>query len=207
MDLDSPDTWQWIWLVAAVVLAMGELAVPGTFFVVSFAIGAAAAAVVSFLGASVLVGWLCFVGGAALALAVLVPMGRRMNRAEGGGPTGATRWDSQVGVVLTAIPAGPHETGIVRIQREEWRAEHEDGAAVPVGTEVAVVRVDGTRVVVRPVATSATDVALDPVWPGREPPAYEPPEPEPEAPRFRDPQPRDMDVRAAESSQEEDPHP
>jgi membrane protein implicated in regulation of membrane protease activity len=154
VDLDSADTWQWIWLVAAVVLAFGELAVPGTFFVISFAAGAALAALVSFLGASVLVGWVCFVGGSVAALAVLVPLGRRLNRAAGGGPVGATRLHDQRGVVLREIPAGPHETGIVRIEREEWRAENADGTAVAPGTEVRVIGVDGTRVVVRPIEPS-----------------------------------------------------
>lgn len=83
MGLDSPDTWQWIWLVAAVLLAVGELAVPGSFFMVSFAVGAAVAALVSFLGASVLVGWLSFVGATVVALAVLIPIGRRLNREPG----------------------------------------------------------------------------------------------------------------------------
>src|SRR5690606_32047122 len=36
MDLDSADTWRWIWLVAAAVFALGELAVPGSFFMISF---------------------------------------------------------------------------------------------------------------------------------------------------------------------------
>lgn len=193
MDLNDSGTWQWIWLVAAVALALGELAVPGTFFVISFAAGAALAAVVSFLGASVLVGWIVFVGGTAVALAVLVPIGRRMNQAPDGGPVGATRWQDQVGVVLTAIPAGPHETGIVRIQREEWRAESEDGAAVPVGAEVRVVGMDGTRVVVRPLGA---EPAGEPAWPGREPPGYRPPEPEPSPPHFREPAPREMDAEA-----------
>lgn len=199
MDLDSPDTWQWIWLVGAVVLALGELAVPGTFFVVSFALGAAVAALASFLGASVLVGWLCFVAGSGVALAVLVPIGRRMNAAEGGGPVGATRMHDGRGVVLTTIPAGPNETGIVRVEREEWRAEHEGGTELPVGTEIAVVRVDGTRLVVRPVES---EPPFEPVWPGRRPPGYEPPEPDPEPPRFRAPQPRDMDAR-----EQEEPNP
>jgi membrane protein implicated in regulation of membrane protease activity len=150
VDLDSPDTWQWIWLVVAVMLALGELAVPGTFFMVSFAAGAAVATVASFLGASVLVGWLCFVGGSALALAVLVPIGRRLNAQEADESVGATRLVNQHGVVLREIPSGPHSTGIVRVQREEWRAENERGTALPVGAEVVVLRVDGTRVVVRP---------------------------------------------------------
>lgn len=149
MDLGSTETWQWIWLVAAVVLAFAELAIPGTFFVISFAIGAAVAAIVSFAGGSVLLGWICFVLGSAVALAVLVPIGRRFNTAADGGPVGATRLRDQVAVVLQPIPAGPHATGIVRIQREEWRAENEDGTEVPAGMEVRVLRVDGTRVVVR----------------------------------------------------------
>jgi membrane protein implicated in regulation of membrane protease activity len=149
MDLDSPDTWQWIWTVAAVVFALGELAIPGTFFVLSFAIGAALAALVSFLGGSVLVSWIVFVGGTAAALAVLIPIGRRMNREVGDQPAGATRLTNQRAVVLREIPPGPHATGMVRVEREEWRAEHERGTAVPEGTEVVVLRVDGTRVVVR----------------------------------------------------------
>jgi membrane protein implicated in regulation of membrane protease activity len=189
---------------AAVVLALGELAIPGTFFVVSFAIGAAVAAVASFLGASVLVGWVCFVGGSALALAVLIPIGRRLNRAGGGDPTGATRWVGQRAVVLTAIPAGPHETGIVRLQREEWRAESADGNAIAMGTEVEVLRVDGTRVVVQ---AATGDVEATPPWPGRAPAAYTPPEPEPAPPHFREPQLRDMDAPAAGSLGQEDPRP
>jgi membrane protein implicated in regulation of membrane protease activity len=150
VDLDSPETWQWIWLGATVVLAVGELAVPGTFFVVSFAVGAALAALVSFLGAPVLVSWLCFVGGSAIALAVLIPVGRRLNAQQSDESVGATRLVNQVGVVLQEIPVGPHATGMVRVQREEWRAENADGTAVPVGARIVVLRVDGTRVVVRP---------------------------------------------------------
>lgn len=148
--MDSPETWQWIWLVAAVALALGELAVPGTFFMISFAFGAAAAAVASFLGASVLVGWLCFVGGTALGLAVLIPVGRRLNREVGDEAVGATRLVNQRAVVLQEIPAGPQATGIVRIEREEWRAESESATRVPAGAEVVVLGVNGTRVVVRP---------------------------------------------------------
>jgi membrane protein implicated in regulation of membrane protease activity len=100
MDLESSETWRWIWLVSAVVLTFGELLVPGTFFVISFGAGAALAAVVSFAGASVVVGWACFVGGSAVALAVLVPLGRRLNNAPDGGPIGATRLNNQIAVVL-----------------------------------------------------------------------------------------------------------
>lgn len=151
MDLNDSETWRWIWLVATVVLAVGEIAVPGTFFMISFAIGAALAAAVAFLGAGLPLQWLCFVAGSGVALALLVPLGRRLNRTTGEAGVGATRWEGRVGVVLGPIPAGPHETGLVRVEREEWRAESVDGRAVDAGTTVRVLRVDGTRLIVDPV--------------------------------------------------------
>ena len=51
--------------------------------------------------------------------------------------------------VIEAID-GANDLGTVRIDREEWRAESGDGAAIPVGTPVKVVEVRGTRVVVFP---------------------------------------------------------
>lgn len=157
MDLDSADTWRWIWLVAAAVFALGELAVPGSFFMISFAAGAVIAAIASFLGADVALGWILFVAGTGLSLLLLVPLGRRWNRDDDVGPTtrvGADRWAGQRAVVTGGIPAGVHATGLVRVEREEWRAESIDSRAVAVGTEVRVVRVDGTRLVVAPVEDS-----------------------------------------------------
>jgi membrane protein implicated in regulation of membrane protease activity len=153
MDLDSAETWRWIWLIAAAVFAIAELAVPGTFFMLSFAAGAIAAAVASFAGLSPVGGWLVFVGVTAAALVVLLPIGRRMNRTVPGtgNGVGADRWTGRRAVVIGDIPGGVHATGLVRIEREEWRAESADGSPVDAGTEVRVLRVDGTRVVVAPV--------------------------------------------------------
>ena len=50
MDVNSPETWRWIWLVAVVVFALAEVFTPVLFFMGSFAIGAAAAGVAAFVG-------------------------------------------------------------------------------------------------------------------------------------------------------------
>jgi membrane-bound ClpP family serine protease len=50
------------------------------------------------------------------------------------------------GTVLEHIGAG--ETGMVRIDREEWRAEAATGQVLVPGMKVEVVEVRGTRVVV-----------------------------------------------------------
>jgi membrane protein implicated in regulation of membrane protease activity len=148
--VDDAETWRWIWLAATVLLAMSELAVPGTFFMLSFALGALLATILAFLDAPLAVQWFAFVGGSAAALAVLAPLGRRLVKASPDAKVGATRWEGRRAVVLEPIPPGTHATGLVRIEREQWRAESSDGRAVPVGATVQVLRVDGTRVIVEP---------------------------------------------------------
>jgi len=150
MDLNDPETWRWIWLGAIVFFSVGELSVPGSFFMLSFAIGAGAADVLAFAGADTSLQWLAFVAVAAAALAVLVPLGRRMDRSTPHAKVGATRLAGRAGTVLNEIPAGPHETGLVRIEREQWRAESSDGSMLPAGALITVLRIDGTRLIVSP---------------------------------------------------------
>lgn len=152
MNLDDAETWRWIWVGATLFFAISEIAVPGTFFMISFAVGAFAAAVVAFIGASLLVQWIAFVGATVVALLLLVPLGRRLTRTRAGETgVGATRWEGRRALVIGAIPDGPNATGLVRIEREQWRAESADGRSVAEGETVQVLRVDGTRLIVGPV--------------------------------------------------------
>jgi membrane protein implicated in regulation of membrane protease activity len=147
------DTWQWIWLAVAVLCALGELAAPGTFFVLSFAVGAILAFIAALLDADLAVQWLLFVAGSGVALALLVPLGRRLARHESDEvQEGATRWVGRIGVVLDEIPAAHHDTGRVRVERDTWRAETDGSEAIPQGVEVEVIAVRGTRLVVVPSA-------------------------------------------------------
>jgi inner membrane protein len=146
--MDDLENWRWIWIVAATGFVVGEIAMPGTFFLLSFAVGAAAAAVVAFANGSLLVQWIAFVAGSAAALALLVPLGRRLDARQQQASVGATRFEGRSATVLVDIPAGTQETGLVRLDREEWRAETADGVAVPAGSVVRVLRVEGTRLVV-----------------------------------------------------------
>lgn len=150
MDFDSPEAWRWIWVTLAAVLAVGEIAVAGTFFLLSFAIGAGAGAVAAFLGGGLAVQWLTFVVASAVSVGVLVPIGRRLDRHHPAPPAGSSRWEGRLATVITPIPAGLHETGLVRIDREEWRAETTNGAELQAGALVVVARVEGTRLVVIP---------------------------------------------------------
>lgn len=141
------DALKIVWVVLAVVVAAAEIFVPG-FFLLPFGLGAGAAAVAAFAGGSFTVQLAVFVVASGIFFALLRPLARRMNRADDPTGVGANRLLHQTGTVLD--PLGPDDPGLVRIDREDWRAEPLDDAAIPTGTRVRVVEVRGTRVIVTP---------------------------------------------------------
>jgi membrane protein implicated in regulation of membrane protease activity len=153
-------TWQWVWLGAVLVFLIGELFTIGLFFLISFAIGAALAAVAAFLGFGLVVQWLLFLGGSVASLAVLVPIGRRADARSHGDASGegALRWVGRLAEVVEEIPAGHQNTGVVRVERSTWRAETSRSVAIPVGTTVRVLEVKGTRLVVTPTVGGASPI-------------------------------------------------
>ncbi len=164
MDVSSPDTWRWIFLVAAVAFTVGEIAVAGTFFLLPFGVGALAAALAAFAGLSVAVDWLVFVIVSGGASAVLWPLGRRLDRKTPRHAIGSNRWVGRQALVTRDIPGEHGGTGIVRLDREEWRAESMMGVPIRTGSTVLVSRVDGTRLVVLPLE-EPSEVPLDPPSP------------------------------------------
>ncbi len=150
MDFSSPETWRWIFLAVAVLFTIGEIAMAGTFFLLPFAAGALLAGLAGFLGAPVAIEWLLFVGASAVATSVLWPLRRRLDSRNPRAEIGANRWVGRQACVLRDIPGGIGETGLVRLDREEWRAESVMGVPIRAGSTVLVSRVDGTRLVVLP---------------------------------------------------------
>ena len=153
--MDTPEFWRWVWLTAAFVFTVGEMATAGSFFLLPFGIGAGLACVLAFLGVDLGLEWLAFVLGSGASFAVLYPIGRRLDRDQPQDGIGAKRMIGEQGVVLQGIPGGPSELGLVRVGREEWRAQSVDGSPVPEGATVKVVEITGTRLVVWPVGSVA----------------------------------------------------
>jgi inner membrane protein len=149
MNLDSPDTWRWIWLVTAAVLGVAEAVTPIAFGFLPLALAAALAAVLAFAGVGLPIEWIAFVLGGVAAYAALLPVGRRITRGHGGpSSVGAQRWVGRQARVLEPIP--PHGTGLVQLDRERWRAESGTDTPIPAGSTVLVTRLDGTRLEVVP---------------------------------------------------------
>ena len=149
MDLESPDTWRWIWLVVAALLGVAEAATPVAFGFLPLALAAAVAALLAFAGVSLGFEWLAFVAAGVVAYAALFPIGRRAALGTGeSSKVGAERWIGRQAVVTSAIPA--RGVGSVRLDREEWRAESGTDTPIPTDSLVLVTRLDGTRLVVVP---------------------------------------------------------
>ena len=148
--VDSPELWRWIWLAVTAGAAVGEMATAGAFFLLPFALGGAAAAILAFAGVDVAIEWLVFVAVSVAGVVATRPLARRLDTVSPAEGIGARRWIGQTATVLEAIPSGAHETGLVRLGGQRWRAETLDGTAVGQGSRVKVVDVVGTRLVVWP---------------------------------------------------------
>lgn len=161
MDWGQPETWRWIWLVAAVVFGLGEIGVAGSFFLAPFAIGAIAAALLAFTGVPLGIEWVAFLGVSMATFVALRPIARRLDRE---GPVlgiGSHRQIGQTARVIEAID-GNADLGSVMLGPEHWRAESTDGQQIPVGATVSVVEVRGTRLLVRYDPTVAVAPPLHP---------------------------------------------
>jgi membrane protein implicated in regulation of membrane protease activity len=134
-----------VWIVAAVVLAIGEVLTPGAFFLGPVALAAGAAAIVALVAGGV-ASTIVFIVAALLSLAVLRPIARRHVRMPQLLRTGTDALVGRKAVVTRRVDA---VGGRVRIGGEEWsaRAYLDDGVYAE-GATVDVVRIEGATALV-----------------------------------------------------------
>lgn len=134
------DMWRWLWTLFAIALGIGEIFTAG-FFLLPFAIGGAAAAILAWISAPILAQWLVFFGVSLFSLAFLRRFIERQDEAEQP-RVGANRWVGSEGIVLQGID--PHSgSGMVRVLNEEWRATAL--GKIPAGARIVVIDVEGAR--------------------------------------------------------------
>ena len=156
-------------VVLGVLLCALELVVPGL-VVLPFGLAAVVAGIAGFIGADPLIQAIIFIVASAGLFLALRPLAHRLNQSGPSEGIGSQRLINATGVVLEHIAAG--ETGLVRIDREEWRAESGDGRVLVPGKPIRVREVVGTRVVVLPAQGSPADLpSHPPVSPDRPTPA------------------------------------
>ena len=140
------DAWI-IWLIVAVVFAIGEIATT-SFFLGPFAIGAAGAAIVSLLGGGDAVSILVFAVLTAGSFAFVRPVARRHLRQPSHVRTGTAALIGQPARVLERI-ANDADTGLVKLDGETWTARaYDEGRVYEEGDRVEVVEIRGATALV-----------------------------------------------------------
>jgi membrane protein implicated in regulation of membrane protease activity len=140
------DDWV-LWLIAAVVFGIGEIATTG-FFLAPFAGGALLAAVVSALGVGAAASWIVFLVVSIALLAALRPVARRMRRMPAHLRTGTAALVGKQAMVLERI-ANDEGVGCVRIDGEVWTARaYDEDEVIEAGQRVHVVEIRGATALV-----------------------------------------------------------
>src|ERR1700741_5261535 len=121
------DPWV-IWLIAAVVFGVGEIATLG-FFLGPFAGGALVAAIVSAVGAGALISWAIFLVVSVILLATLRPLARSHRRQPPLLRTGTAALVGSNAIVVERI-ANDEGVGCGRIGGAGWAAPHYEDAEV-----------------------------------------------------------------------------
>ena len=143
-----PASVWWIWMILAAICIIGEVFTAG-FFLLWFGIGALVAGLLALMGLGAGWQWAAFVVVSGVLLVVSRRFAERFTKKQPPG-IGADRFIGKQGIVLEEIDNAKN-TGRVRVDKEEWRADSDGDEAIPVGKRVAVTRLDGTHMVVKPV--------------------------------------------------------
>ena len=135
-----------IWAILAVLLALGELATPGLFFLAPVALATIPAGLVALLGGAAWLQVLVFILGSLATLAIVRPIARAHLRMPAVTRTGTAALVGARALVLERVDLNG---GRVRIGGEEWsaRAYMEDQVLEP-GSRVEVAKIEGATALV-----------------------------------------------------------
>jgi membrane protein implicated in regulation of membrane protease activity len=133
-------------LILALLFAAAEIFTSG-FFLICFGVGAAAAALLAFLGLGPVWQFAAFIVVSGLTVLLSRPLANRVS----GTNThivGGDRVLGQEGIVLETIDPVSGR-GVVRVGHERWSADASENRPIAAGSKVVVVGVQGTHLKVR----------------------------------------------------------
>ena len=143
------------WLIALIVLLVGEAITIGLTFV-WFAVGALGALIVAVLGGALWLQVVIFLALSGVTLALARPVFARFLKTSHAA-TNADRVIGATGLVTEEIDnlAGH---GLVNIAGQVWSARSAgEGAVIPAGQEVRVTQIQGVKVLVEPVQSGGPE--------------------------------------------------
>lgn len=139
----------WIWVALLAVFVVIEAAT-AQLLTIWFAIGSFAALVSSFFTDSIVAQIIVFIIVSAIALAVTRPVVKKITKAKKQ-PTNADMYIGKQAVVTEDIN-NLESTGLVKVGGSVWTARSEsEGCTIPAGEHVTVVKIEGVKLIVRPI--------------------------------------------------------
>jgi membrane protein implicated in regulation of membrane protease activity len=143
-----------IWLGLAVVFGIIEAASP-VLVCIWFCAGAGIAFIVSLFCDNILIQSVVFIAASIVMLIALRPFFKHRVAHDA---TKETDVDAMIGRTVTVTQAiVSNGEGRALLADTTWLARSEDGSAIPTGSRATIVRVDGTRLVLRPSDQQAAD--------------------------------------------------
>lgn len=144
-----------IWLTVAIIALVIE-AISLGLTSVWFTGGGLAAAIAAGLGAGVYLQIVIFIAVSVGLVLMLRPLAKK-RIISGSEPTNLDSLIGRKEIVIEEID-NIEKTGRIRINDVEWRASSEDGSVINKGSLVEVVRIAGTKLIVRRIADLTGDV-------------------------------------------------
>ena len=135
-----------LWLIAAVLLGIGELVTPGLFFLGPVALAAVGAAIAAGIGGGIILQLIVFIAVSLASLAFLRPIARRHIHMPALTRTGTAALVGTKALVLQRVDVNG---GLVRIGGEEWSARaFFEGQTLEPGARVEVAKIEGATALV-----------------------------------------------------------
>ena len=138
-----------LWIIISIVCLILELS-SGDFFILCFAIGAAASSILAGCGLSLTWQIVAFAVVSALSLFLVRPaLIRKLHKPHRERLSNAEALIGQMGRVSEPIEANGY--GRVAIDGDDWKALSADGSAIGEGTRVRVIKMDSIILTVEPI--------------------------------------------------------
>ena len=136
-----------LWLIAAAIFGLGEIATSG-FFLAPFAVGALLAALISAVGAGTAISLIVFLGVSIAALTALRPLARAHLKMPAQLRTGTAALVGRSATVVERI-ANHEGVGCVSIEGEVWTARaYDEDDVIEAGQRVQVLEIRGATALV-----------------------------------------------------------
>ncbi len=139
----------WIWVALLAIFIVVEAAT-AQLLTIWFAVGSLAALITTFITDNIIVQVIVFVVISAIALAITRPLVKKMTQAKKQ-PTNADMYIGKEAIVTEDIN-NLEAKGLVKVGGSVWTARTEvDNYTIPAGSHVTVVKIEGVKLIVRPI--------------------------------------------------------